>query len=511
MASRTRISDPLDQVQLAGFAARRRERARLEVEDLLEAVDWALRHPATDPEPYAAAPTARTVINDGWLADPRSRTEVLEQAAFEVFDDPWTPAVDWAAFAPLAAAMGRSTVAGKALVTDGLVMASRMPKLFEAVKDGRVEVWRARRIAQAVRMRPVDVTDYVDAKVTPIADSIGATRLEALIDEAMLKLHAEERELEIEEARESYGVELNDSFHGFHGGGAAAVAEMRICGDIKDLTAFESTLSTVARMLGEQQRHEGVFPEPLEVRKARAVGILADPDLASAFLKGQPSKDLRSTHSLQLVVHLSADQARTTLEGFEPVAKIDGPLRARLTEQVATWCNRPETSFNVLPVIDLNEHTPSVSDSVTVRMGDRAKLRTPTCVFPYCDRPSHRCDVDHRIPVGDALGQHGTSCDCNLVPLCRHHHRLKTHAGWAYTEIESQVWLWTDPNNRSYLRDHHTTRDVTIDDRPALVASPDWTERRDQLRRQRIPTRPTASAGCRQQPVTDPADDPPPF
>jgi hypothetical protein len=508
MVSRTRPTDPLDQAQLAGFAARKRERSRLEVEDLLEGIDWALRHAAVDPEPYAATPAARSVVNEGWLAAPAARRETLEQAAFEVFDDPWTPAVDWSAFAPVAAAMGRSTAAGKAFVNDGLVLACRLPHLFDAVKGGRVEVWRARRIAQAVRMRPVDVADYVDAEVTPVADSIGSTRLEALIDEAMLTLHAEERELEIEEARESYGVELFDSFHGFHGGSMAPVAELRICGDIKDLTAFEAVVCKVARMLGDEQRSGGALPEPLEVRKARAIGILADPHLAAALLDGQPLEDLRSVHGLQLVVHLTADRARRTVDGFEPVATIDGPLRARLAEQVATWCNRPETSFNVLPVIDLNEHTESTSDAVTERMGNRAKLRTPTCVFPFCDRPSRGCDIDHRIPVGEALGQHGASCDCNLVPLCRHHHRLKTHAGWAYTQIEPEVWLWTDPHGRSYVRDHHSTRDVTIDQTPALLASPDWVERRDEVRRRRIPIR----AGCRQpEPAATLAEDPPPF
>ncbi|MEO5662330.1 MAG: hypothetical protein ABIR39_03530, partial [Nocardioides sp.] len=31
----------------------------------------------------------------------------------------------------------------------------------------------------------------------------------------------------------------------------------------------------------------------------------------------------------------------------------------------------------------------------------------------------------------------GASCDCNIAPLCRHHHQLKTHAGWRYTPLET--------------------------------------------------------------------------
>ena len=31
----------------------------------------------------------------------------------------------------------------------------------------------------------------------------------------------------------------------------------------------------------------------------------------------------------------------------------------------------------------------------------------------------------------------GASCDCNIAPLCRHHHQLKTHAGWRYTALDT--------------------------------------------------------------------------
>lgn len=517
MANRTRVTDPLDQAQLAGFAARKRERCRLELEDLLEAVDWALRHPASDPEPYAAAQTAQRVVGQGWVAEHDAKLDVQGHAATEVFDDPWTPLVDWSAFAPMAAAMGRSTVAGKSLVNDGLVLACRLPRLFEAVRGGRVEVWRARRIAQAVRMRPADVCDEVDEKVTPLADSIGLSKLEAIIDEAMLRLHVEERELEIEEARESYGIELYDSFHGFHGGENVPVAELRICGDVKDLGAFEAMASKIARILGEQQHAEGLLPESLEVRKARAVGILADPQLALELLNGGTLENARTIHGIQLIVHMTPDQATALTggqataitSGFDPVVRVDSALRARLAEQVATWCNRPESAFTVLPVVDLAQHAASTSTSVTEDMARRAKLRTPTCVFPFCDRPSRACDIDHRIPAGEGLGQHGATCDCNLTPLCRHHHRLKTFAGWYYTPIEEAVWLWTDPHGRSYLRDHHTTRDVTVDDDPVLIANANWTQRRDELRRQRIPI----GTGCRKidEPTHEPVNDPPPF
>ena len=55
-------------------------------------------------------------------------------------------------------------------------------------------------------------------------------------------------------------------------------------------------------------------------------------------------------------------------------------------------------------------------------------VRDKTCVFPWCTRPARRCDTDHIVPHNRG----GPTCPCNLAPLCRRHHRIKTHGGWTY-------------------------------------------------------------------------------
>lgn len=49
------------------------------------------------------------------------------------------------------------------------------------------------------------------------------------------------------------------------------------------------------------------------------------------------------------------------------------------------------------------------------------RLRTPTCLFPGCDRPSVACDLDHTRPHSRG----GETREGNLGPACRHHHRLR--------------------------------------------------------------------------------------
>lgn len=54
------------------------------------------------------------------------------------------------------------------------------------------------------------------------------------------------------------------------------------------------------------------------------------------------------------------------------------------------------------------------------RIADQVDLRDHGCVFPWCPTRASRCDTDHLI-------QHAVGGDtCNLAPLCRRHHRVKT-------------------------------------------------------------------------------------
>ena len=111
------------------------------------------------------------------------------------------------------------------------------------------------------------------------------------------------------------------------------------------------------------------------------------------------------------------------------------------------------------PVLDLEAHDPVDTDVVPDRHAEVTAVRDKTCVFPWCTRPARRCDTDHTIPA--ARG--GPTCPCNLAPLCRRHHRIKTHGGWTYTTLEPGHYLWTSRHGYQYLRDPDGTLDVSRD------------------------------------------------
>jgi hypothetical protein len=74
------------------------------------------------------------------------------------------------------------------------------------------------------------------------------------------------------------------------------------------------------------------------------------------------------------------------------------------------------------------------------------KVRQRTCAFPGCRRPAVACDDDHTVPYD----QGGATCECNLAPLCRRHHRAKQTPGWHLAQPEPGLLVWTTPHGRTY-------------------------------------------------------------
>ena len=82
-------------------------------------------------------------------------------------------------------------------------------------------------------------------------------------------------------------------------------------------------------------------------------------------------------------------------------------------------------------------------------LADLVRARDGACVFPTCQVPASRCDIDH-LTAGSEGGT--TSLD-NLVTLCEAHHRLKHTPGWALTrDQDSGVLSWHTPDKTVYQR-----------------------------------------------------------
>jgi hypothetical protein len=75
------------------------------------------------------------------------------------------------------------------------------------------------------------------------------------------------------------------------------------------------------------------------------------------------------------------------------------------------------------------------------------RLRDQHCRFPGCSRPAERCEIDHATPYDSG----GRTDSCNLGPLCKHHHEMKTAGYWHITtSARDGSCTWRSPLGRIY-------------------------------------------------------------
>ncbi len=258
------------------------------------------------------------------------------------------------------------------------------------------------------------------------------------------------------------------------------IVEMTLRGDWADLDDFDKVLSVVAAALQAADESTGSpdAHDSLDVRRARAVGLLADPARALALLHPGTTPTAPATGAAapaprrEVVgyLHLSPEHLR----GLAMFVRDGTTLRQVIESQVRAWCGRTDTYLRITPVIDLADDPADHATwayTPTDGLRERVLLRHPTCVFPFCERPSRHLHLDHVVayqhdddpdPPGEPPPQ---TSETNLAPLCGHHHQLKTHGGWTYTALDPTgprpVFSWRSPHGARFLRTPDGTTDLT--------------------------------------------------
>lgn len=211
----------------------------------------------------------------------------------------------------------------------------------------------------------------------------------------------------------------------------------------------------------------------LDVRRSMALGELARHqtalDLAGVDERGVSADGetvARTTsRRVDLRLHFNAATEPDGSTSISPVGFMENHQRLALLSQVRQWVGDSHTQVRILPVIDLNEQINVDRYEPSERLKTQIELRDPTCVFPWCNTASHRCDKDHVVPFdhdvrdrdGPGRDQPGPTSTDNLGSLCRSHHRLKTHGGWQVTAPQSGVFVWSSPYGQRFRRDRDGT------------------------------------------------------
>ncbi|NKY20720.1 HNH endonuclease signature motif containing protein, partial [Tsukamurella spumae] len=82
------------------------------------------------------------------------------------------------------------------------------------------------------------------------------------------------------------------------------------------------------------------------------------------------------------------------------------------------------------------------------------RLIHPRCVFPHCNRPAARAQIDHRREYDHTAPELGGKTTAEQIqPLCISHHQLKTAGQWIDARLPDGRILWTAPDGRRYIVD----------------------------------------------------------
>lgn len=378
-----------------------------------------------------ADPGANTGANTG--AGPGgARHDLLDPRCLGGEGTPW---VQPGAAEELAMSLRTTTTFTESLMADALDLRHRLPLVWGRVERLEVAPWRARRLAEMTRDVGLVAAREVDRRVVDLIGTCGVRRIHCIVQDVLARLDPEAHEAAEDRIEHQWQVRV-DHYDGTLYEGTSSLS---VLGDTLDLMKFEDLLHRVAHQLLDPEAPDGGAAD-LEIRKARAFGVIADRALAGVpVLDGETP--VPPAAGVRLYLHLDAPPAGPGEAATGTVER----LGAATVAKIRSWLQRADVT--VVPVLDLGRSEAVDRHDPPAWMRELVQLRDGHCVFPWCDVDARRCDVDHIEPYVEG-GPPGQTSPERLAPLCRRHHRVKTFAGWRYTRRPDGSYLWRTPQGR---------------------------------------------------------------
>ncbi len=373
-----------------------------------------------------------------------------------------TPEVGEFAAAELGCLIGRGMAAASTFMADALDVRHRLPQLWAALRAGRVRVWQAREVAKRTRSTGLSAEQarWVDSATTPYLVSLPWSRFSTLLDAKIVEVDPEAAE----RRRQAAALERFVVTGQCNEYGLKTIVAKATAGDAIFFVAMCDRVAQVLELDGDT--------DPVDVRRSKAIGILANPTRALALLARHSTVDAdrpgepdpagllpRAT----LYLHVSHETWSAALEGrSEGVVRMEGtgPLTVEQAREFLA-----HTNVTLRPVIDLDVDHPVDSYEVPASLREQLVLRSPATVFPFSAAGSRPADADHTVPYlpPSRGGPPGQTRIGNLGPLGRTGHRVKTHArGWRHRQPSPGMHLWRTPHGYWFRVDHAGTHPLSV-------------------------------------------------
>jgi hypothetical protein len=307
-----------------------------------------------------------------------------------------TPDVEEFAAAEFGAMRHQHPMAARNLMAAALDLRHRLPRCWTAVHDLRLETWVACKIATMTRSLSRSAAAHVDAAIADHLESLPPGRLLALVEAKVIEADPERAEEARKQSERARFVRSTKDENGLKTLIARASAG--------EVIVFEAMVDRIAEILAAQGD-----PDLIDVRRSKAIGILARPVAALRLLleaahdAGVPDEDAETEltgettpgdgptlHDLlqdtdptvlrppaRLFVHLADDAVRGAHGG---VARVEG-YGAITVEQLREWLGHSHVTAT--PVLDLSNQAPVDGYEFPARIKEAAHQLHPADAFPW--------------------------------------------------------------------------------------------------------------------------------
>ena len=313
-------------------------------------------------------------------------------------------------------------------------LTERLPGTRAALMAGRISLAKAKEIADETSVLSAELARAAEEFVLAHASDLTRQQIARRLRAKVIQLDPEGAEERRQEAQRERQVQF-----GPDGAGTATISGT--CLPVAQVAAAKAFVRDLARALHESgdddrtlaQVEADVVLDLLQGRHLDAQGVDLNVELVAPLETWLSVADqLGAAASGAGGEHVGIPPTGAHADSFGRAARVPGevvgfgPVSAELMAEIVAMSNN---DFDFCATVtregrvvfhDRLSYRPSRRQRNLVRARDR------TCRHPGCTRPAARCDTDHTTE--HRLG--GPTCACNLVSLCRRHHRAKHEGRW---------------------------------------------------------------------------------
>ena len=301
-------------------------------------------------------------------------------------------------------------------------LAYRLPVVWKTLLAGRIDVRRAKTIADATIHLSADTARAVVDQVIGDAPGLTTGQLGARIRKLAITADPGEAQDRYEHAVDNRHVVLTATDQGTANLAAYDVPPDRAARIMSRINQLANQLKTSGEDRTMDQLRTDVFLDLLDGGTIATTGKRGIVDIRV---------DLETLTRLQ--------DHPGDLAGY-------GPVIADIARQIAETDHNQQWRYAVT-----NTNGQIVGDGTTRRRPTAAQrrhieTRHTTCVWATCRVPATQSDLDHTEP----WAQGGPTHTNNLGPNCPHHHYLRHKTGWTYHANPDPTHTWTSPLGHKY-------------------------------------------------------------